>query len=245
MINEQDIELIEKHLFGKLSEKEKTAFEQRIKDDTEFAQEVDFIRDFKICAKEFGREELRNKLKKIAEEHKAIETQQNPSIRTYFAIAASIIVVIGIAALFYWTPSKNDTNSMAGLSGDSTEVNRIITNSAGSTKYFNINPVGDGYGYAETDSSAGNKLPVVIIHSDKYNNQYLYRDTLFLFLQGGDSLRFCSFTEQSNLLYFSQGNELFNYVELKKEAKLASIKKVEDKEVVDKIKKVFEGKDKN
>ena len=238
MINEQDIELIEKYLFGKLSEQEKAAFEQRLKNDMELAEEVDFMRDLKISSSEFGREELKNKLKKIAHEYKAIEIKQNPSIRTYLAIAASIIVVIGIAALFYWTPSKNNSNNIAGLAGDSIEVNRIIANSAGGTKYFNINTVGDGYGYAETDSSAGNKLPVLTIHSDKYNNQYLYRDTLFLFLSSGDSLHFYSFG-QSNLLYFSQGKELFYFVGLKKDMKLALIKKVEDKEVVDKIKKII------
>ena len=245
MINEQDIELIEKYLFGKLSEKEKTAFEQRLKNDKEFANEVDFMRDLKISSREFGREELKNKLKKIAHEHKAIEIKQNTGIRTYLAIAASIIVVIGIAALFYWTPSKNNSNNIAGLSGDSIEVNRIIANSAGGTKYFNINTVSDGYGYAETDSSAGNKLPVLIIHSDKYSNHYLFRDTLFLFLSSGDSLRFCSFTEQSNLLYFSQGKELFYFVELKKDMKLASIKKIDDKEVIYKIKKLEDNKAKN
>lgn len=239
MINEQDIELIEKYLFGKLSEQEKTAFEQRLKNDKEFANEVNFMSDLKISSREFGREELKNKLKKIAHEHKVIGIKQNPGIRTYLAIAASIIVVIGIAALFYWTPSKNNSNNIAGLSGDSIEVNRIIANSAGGTKYFNIKSAGDGYGYAETDSSAGNKLPVLIIHSDKYNNHYLYRDTLFLFLSSGDSLRFCSFSGQSNLLYFSQGKELFYFIELKKDLKLTLIKKIEDGELVNKIKKII------
>lgn len=245
MINEQDIELIEKYLFGKCSEQEKAAFELRLKNDKEFADEVDFMRDLKISSSEFGRGGLKNKLKKIAHEHKAIEIKQKNGIMTYLAIAASLIVVIGIAALFYWTPSKNNSNNIAGLSADSIEVSRIIANSAGSTKYFNINSVGDGYGYAVTDSSAGNKLPVLTIHSDKYNNHYLYKDTLFLFLPSGDNLRFYSFTEQSNLLYFSQGKDLFYSVELRKDMKLTPTKKVEDTEVINKIKKVIDKNGRN
>ena len=235
MITEKDIELIEKHIFGKSSEQEKNIFEQRIKDDKEFAQEVAFIRDLKISSREFGREELKNKLKKIAHEHKSDGTKQNPGFRTYFAIAASIVAVIGIVSLLYWTQSKNDTKNIAGLLGDSIEVNRIIANSVGSTKYFNIISVGSGYGYAETDSSANNKLPVLIIASDKYIHQYLYKDTLFLFLQSAHDIHFFSFNQQPNLLYFSHGNDVYYYVELKTESKIHPIKRLVDKEVIEKI----------
>ena len=244
MINEQDIALIEKYLFGKCSEEEKTAFEQHLKNNKEFADEVNFMRDLKISSREFGKNELRSKLKIIAQNYKANEIKQNSSLKNYLAIAASIAVFIGIAALLYMLNSKNinDTNNIAGLKDttNSTALNRLIESSAINTKMVNINSIEGAFGYVQTDSIVTNKFPVLVIHSEKYANTYLYRDTLFLFLPTEDNLSFYSLSEQPNILCFSQEKESFYYIELKKGMKLTPIKKVDDNEVVNRIKKFVE-----
>lgn len=244
MISEQNIRLIENYLFGKLSEHEIIAFEQRIKNDKEFADEVNFMRDLMIGSAELGKNELRNKLKIIAHDYKTNESQQKNNFKTYLAIAASVIALVGISAILYFMQSPNgkDANNIADLQNDTiNEVNKIIANSSTNTKFYNVNQPDGGFGFAEADSLS-TKLPVLTVTSSKYQNNYLYRDTLFLFLPSEDSLRFCSFPEQSNLLYFEQGKGNIYFIELKKGKKLGLIMPVDDKEVMNKIKKGFDKK---
>lgn len=223
MITEKDIELIEKQLFGKLSDEEKNTFEQRIKSDIEFAREVNFIRDLKVSAKELKRGELKDKLKKIASEYKSSELKNKSRPRGYLAIAASVAVIIGIAVLFHRMQQKNKNDITETTEA---EINQMIADSADKTRNFEITQIGKGYGYAETDSSFSNKLPVLIIHFGKYANHYLYRDTLFLFSPESDSLQFFSLSEEPDMLYFT-ADKLFYVIELKGDRKIYPVKTVE------------------
>lgn len=246
MINERDIELIEKYLFGKLSEEEKYAFDKRIETDKEFVNELDFMRDLKISSSELGKTELRNKLKAVAINYKSNENNKNSSLKTYLAIAASIAILVGIATLLYFLniKDKKNTDNIAGLNDsiNTIEVKQIIESLATNTKLVNINSVDGNFGYAQTDSLVTYKFPVLIIPSEKYANSYLYRDTLFLFLASAETPHFYSLSEQSIFLYLSLEKESLYYVELKKDTKLTSIKKVDDIEVINRIKTFLEKK---
>jgi anti-sigma-K factor RskA len=57
-LNDQDIEKIEQYLLGELTREEKGQVEERIKNDPEFAEEVEFMRDVIIATQEKGKEEV-------------------------------------------------------------------------------------------------------------------------------------------------------------------------------------------
>jgi hypothetical protein len=238
MINENDIELIENYLSGKLTEQENIAIKNRIKNDTNFAGEVEFIRDLKISSKELGRNELRNKLQKIAADNNSGENKNN--LRTHFAIAASALVLIGLASILYFMQSKSgiNENKIADLSKDtvsSKEINQLISKSVNDTKLVAINQLNDGLGFAGKDSSINNKLPLVIINSSKYNNNYIYRDTLFLFLELQQNLSFFSIGDEPNNLYFSSADKLFYSIKLLRDDKMYPLENVRDKKIIDKL----------
>ena len=241
MISDQDIRLIEKYLFGKLSEQENIDFENRIKIDSVFSEEVDFMRDLGISAKDLGRDEMRSKLKIIAQEYKTPETKQNNNFKRYLAIAASVVVIVGITAVFYYMQSNNgkNENNIANLQNDTINaVNKIINASSSNTKLYPINQADNGYGFAVSDSTAI-KFPVLIVNSSIYNNHYLFRDTLFLFLQSEDSLRLCSIGRQPDLMFFEQGRGRFYFIELKKSKTLGLIMRVKDAKLIDEFNEFF------
>jgi anti-sigma-K factor RskA len=57
-LNDQDIEKIEQYLLGELTREEKGQVEERIKNNSEFAEEVEFMRDVIIATQEKGKEEV-------------------------------------------------------------------------------------------------------------------------------------------------------------------------------------------
>lgn len=232
MITEKDIELIEINIFGNSSDDDKNVFEQRMKIDKEFAQEVSFIRDLQVSSKELAKKELKDKLKKISSEYKKGEIKKNTGFRTYLAIAASVVAMVGITAILYLMQSNNRSET---LTVDISEVNRLISESANKTQRFKITSIGEGYGYAQSDSME-NKLSVLIINSDKYKNLYLYRDTLFLFSPPLSINEIFSISEYHNRIYFIGENDSYYYIELKTENKLNTIEKERDKEMIEKIK---------
>lgn len=84
-LSDKDLEQIENYLLGELTEAEKEKVEQRMKEEKEFAGEVDFMRDVMQTAKQEGRTKLKNKLneteKKYASDIEARlkqETDQEP-----------------------------------------------------------------------------------------------------------------------------------------------------------------------
>ena len=77
-LSDQDIEQIERYLLGELTDEEEKTVEQRIKTDPEFAEQVDFMRDFMSVSEQKGREHLRKNLKKAEQkEAKKIEAEVN------------------------------------------------------------------------------------------------------------------------------------------------------------------------
>lgn len=238
MATEKDIELIEDYLSDKLSAEEKLAFEQRLKNEAEFADYFSFVNDLKLSSKEFRKTELKEKLKKIVSESLSSETSTN-TFKKYFAIAASVIAIVGLAAFFYWMQSKgnNGRDNVADHKSETIqEINKIITNSKNKTKQYSINSIGAGYGYSESDSIAENKIPVLIINSEKYNNHYLYRDTLFLFLGSEDGLQLYTIGSKPDYLYFKIQTERYYAIGLKSRPEISPIEIVKDSTLINLLK---------
>lgn len=57
-LTEKDTELVEQYLLGKLTREEAKQVEKRMKYDSEFAEEIYFMRDVILAVQEKGREEL-------------------------------------------------------------------------------------------------------------------------------------------------------------------------------------------
>jgi hypothetical protein len=97
MINRKDIDLIDQYLHDKLEEESLLSFNNRVKTDPEFAEELDLMRKFSAGIKDYGRRELRNKLKTIASKNKKHGSRKI----LYWSIAASLLLIVGFSGYFY------------------------------------------------------------------------------------------------------------------------------------------------
>jgi len=113
-LTEKDTELIEQYLLGELNRKEEKQVEDRMVFDTEFADEVTFMRHVVNASKVEAKEEARKKLKSVEnelagklEEQADKEMQNEKGIRKnkilnirrnwmYYAAALALLVAVGI-----------------------------------------------------------------------------------------------------------------------------------------------------
>ncbi len=199
MITEKDIELIDKYLSGEHSGSSLTEFEQRLNSDTQFADEVRFIKDLKVSAKHVGRRELKAQLKSIAgtftieSENKWFSLLRKKTL-IYYSIAASIAIIIGVSAIFYFQSDKSskqladDNNKDTSLIDDSiiskkVEIESLLADKNIKTVNKNIYFIdSNGFGYYEIDKQSARIIKLGIIEHEKYANNYFLTDTiLFLF----------------------------------------------------------------
>jgi anti-sigma-K factor RskA len=76
---DKDIERIEDYLLGKLSHKDKEAIEQRMKEDSEFAEEVDFMRSLIAASREKGEDRFEDLKKEMGLGE--VDSERNPHER--------------------------------------------------------------------------------------------------------------------------------------------------------------------
>lgn len=112
-----NIELIEKYCEGKLSVVEKSDFENRLLIDSDFKEEFELYKIIVEEIKKNGEDNLKARLK-IADleldsfPSKVIELNKNSNYRKYLGIAASVVLIIGLA-LFWKFSSSEDLPKLA------------------------------------------------------------------------------------------------------------------------------------
>jgi len=117
-MNEDLIERIQKYLSGEFSEEERSLFESEINSSEELKKQVDFLRDLNIVIKTNSRTDLKERMQEIEAELQndeailetaaarpanaapASSANSGPTILSYFAIAASVLLVLGMFFLF-------------------------------------------------------------------------------------------------------------------------------------------------
>ena len=110
-MNELDkFDLIEKYLDGELTEQEKNLFESKLHDDPEFAKEFEL-------RKELAQQLIKaNEYKTTKENIKNILNEKSGLIlktKHILAIAASIIIIVGLYFIFTGDSKQNDENIIA------------------------------------------------------------------------------------------------------------------------------------
>jgi len=103
MIEQKDIDLIDQFLNDKLKGEALVAFNNRVKSDTEFAEELEIMKNISVGIKNYGRQELKNKLKTIAKKERKNKSKQV----IYWSIAASFLLLIGLSGYFYFSNTKH------------------------------------------------------------------------------------------------------------------------------------------
>jgi len=98
MIDQKEIDIIDQYLHDKLKGDALISFNIRVAADPEFAEEVELMKNISGGIKNFGRQELKNKLKTIAKKE---SSKQGTKRIFYWSIAASLLVLIGFAGYFY------------------------------------------------------------------------------------------------------------------------------------------------
>jgi len=99
MIKHKDMDFIDRYLHHKLSGESLDFFNDRVKNDPEFAAEVELMTKINDDLKNYGRQELREKLKTIAAK-KGNRDQRSRRI-VYWSIAASLLVLIGLSGVYF------------------------------------------------------------------------------------------------------------------------------------------------
>ncbi len=117
-MNEDLIERIQKYLSGEFSEEERSLFESEINSSEELKKQVDFLRDLNVVIKANSRTDLKKRMQEIEAELQndeailepaasrpanaahASSANSGPTILSYFAIAASVLLVLGMFFLF-------------------------------------------------------------------------------------------------------------------------------------------------
>jgi len=99
MINQKDIDLIDLYLNNKLKGASLDSFNNRVKNDPEFAAEVEMMQKISGGIKDYCREQLRSKLKTLAA--KQGNKKQISKRILYWSIAASLLVLIGLSGVYY------------------------------------------------------------------------------------------------------------------------------------------------
>ena len=134
-MNEDLIERIQKYLSGEFSEEERSLFESEINSSEELKKQVDFLRDLNVVIKANSRTDLKKRMQEIEAELQNNEVVLEPaaaspanaahdasansgtSILSYFAIAASVLLVVGMFFLFkdsFIKPSKEIAKTEQG-----------------------------------------------------------------------------------------------------------------------------------
>jgi len=110
----ENIVLIEQYYEGKLSDTEKTAFETRLQIDANLKNEFTLYKNIVEGIIDAGKENFKAKLKLAnaeLDEKKVVPLKQKISYKT-FALAASILLIIGIY-VFWFTQTKTNLAQLA------------------------------------------------------------------------------------------------------------------------------------
>ena len=108
----ENFELIENYCEGKLNEEEKALFEGRLQVDTNLKEELELYKNIVAGIKESGKKRLKGKLieadKELDAETKVTERKSvKPSYLKIFAIAASVMIVVGFSVFYLYFNTKS------------------------------------------------------------------------------------------------------------------------------------------
>ncbi|MCB0455326.1 MAG: tetratricopeptide repeat protein [Aequorivita sp.] len=98
--------LIEKYFSGNLSEEELLEFEKRYENNTEFRQEIDFLKNLKAVSKAEDTQQFKATLQRFESE---APKKQTPSLSNWLKplTAAAAVLVIALAISFFWPTKTN------------------------------------------------------------------------------------------------------------------------------------------
>lgn len=103
--NEQIFDQVERYLAGEMSEQEKSAFEQRRKDEAEFGEEVLRHLQARAAIREAGRKQLKQSFEHIYQQEMANQPEQKRSrfvsMMMAWRIAAAIVFLVVAAGLLW------------------------------------------------------------------------------------------------------------------------------------------------
>lgn len=105
--------LISDYLNGYLSESEKIAFEKRLLEDSNFAQEVEFQKELALAVRMQERQKLKKSLKEISLKNKAAASR-GPLLS--IAAIISIFIVSGVSLMIYLNSNNDNVPSNSNLS---------------------------------------------------------------------------------------------------------------------------------
>lgn len=101
--------LIEKYFSGNLSEEELLEFEKRYENNTEFRQEIDFLKNLKTVSKTEDTQAFKTTLKGFESDYK----KQTPSLSNWLKplTAAAAVLIIALTISFFW-PTKTNPETL-------------------------------------------------------------------------------------------------------------------------------------
>ena len=112
----ENFELIENYFEGKLSEEEKASVDSLLLSNSDFKDEFELYKNIVSGIKDAGKEKLKNRLKEADKEldsaSNVIERGEGNSYLKIFAVAASVVLIIGVS-IFYFFIKSPDYSALA------------------------------------------------------------------------------------------------------------------------------------
>lgn len=166
------IELIENYVEGKLSETEKQDFETRLIVDGDFKEEFDLYKSVVVGIKASGLVNLKAKLKEADDELDSsnvieLKPEKKKSYRLYYSIAASIILILGIA--FVW--QINSTHRLSNIADSVYEKDKGLPVEMS----VNIQTLNDAMNsYKTGDYHSAQNYLLNILHNNQANDTAIF-----------------------------------------------------------------------
>lgn len=235
-MNEADITLIERYLDDALSDADKQKVELRLKEDSEFAEQFDFIKDLKKSIAYSKKEDFKAKLNEIAENYKAENASEKPNRNEgnvaskritknnfrFYAVAAGLAAVF-VSVVFFVLNNSGQSTRLASdkayiqnFSDQNPESISLIEPQIFSTEKLqyqaskpdSLQNNSDLYSLAEIAPSIHS---VLIIQNSDFDNAYFLSDTLYLFGDFNGSSSFFYSENNSNDVFLKKGMEYYKF----------------------------------
>ncbi len=221
MIQNSDIELIEKHLAGNLTEKEKKDFDEKNKSDKEFSKEVTFREDLKVAGERVVSAEFKAMFHNIHTD----SVNKKKRAKKFYLYSTIVVSAAAIAILFFF---------IGNPLGENRKIESYIAKAGGITTLSIPNI---SYLKFKSPEEAGHhsfgELQVAFIRNDDYCNKhdryFFKREVLYLFKQPDDTTNFFYKLEGNGkrIYYLCRNKQLFSLKDIK-ENRLFDLQPVND-----------------
>jgi hypothetical protein len=221
MIHDNDIELIEKYLSGKLTKAEEVIFNEKNTSNNEFSEEVQFRENLKVAAGQLVSAEFKAMFHNI---HANRINKNRRAVKFYLYGLAALAAAALVLLFFFFGNPMSETHKIENYIADAGRISTFPTQ--------NISDVNFKSSENNGHNSHG-ELEVAFIENEEFHknhDRYFFSEkVLYLFKQAGDSISLFYKLEGDGVrVYYLYRNKQLYSIHCMKENSLFDLQPVTD-----------------